>query len=835
MKAFLSHSSKQKFYVEQVAKILKKENIFYDSWTFEEGSKTIEEIYSQIEKSGLFVLFISKESLESDWVKQEIFLAENLIRNNSNIKFLPIIIDNNLTYKHEGIPEWMRPYNIKLIQKPSRAAFIIKEKISTALANLTPEKIEEKQLFIGRNRERQEFENEYYDRSKTKPLCLVLSGLSDIGRKKFIKKILIDSNVIKEYYNLFPIYLDRRNSIEDLISQLYILGYTDHSNDLIDDLIEKNIDQKVQICADIIKKITEIGEIITISDNNCIFTRTGSAPWFISLINHLSNENDLNKDIKICIISSKIVKNSWRDFENNSLLNITLREFSTPESSAYFEKLLKIYDIELTKADFEKYLANCRGIPGQIKFLVNLIKKNENKDTEIIQYTNNYIKDKFSPIIDNYLNDNLSKQLLKLLSIGEFFSNSLIHQIFENEDKSRVNEILQAFNDDLLLETIIDGMDYIKLTDSAKDYIERLNYTLDDKYQSIIRSHINNVSNLNLEYDFSEKSFYVKQALKADKDVPIRNIIPSFYINAMRELYNYEKKYNAVVKLADKILEYKDSLDRNIIREIQYWCCLALARLRDKKILRYVQDIDGIEHNFLLGFYYRLIGRNDEAIERFKKVLSEDPQHFRSKRELVQVYLNTELYTEAFELAKQNYESDTSNPYYIQSYFKCLIKNEQFPERDIILENLLEHLRNSSHEKSNEMYMTSNAQYYAYIKDNIDRALQLIDDAIATFPNNIYPYLIKLEIIRNKPNLNSTDFTILAETITSIENKFEKESDIYNKLIFLITKILVLKNHLLNQYEAQVFFDKYVKNNFPDKIKNDIQNLIQANRSLHES
>ena len=66
MKVFLSHSSKQKSYVEQVANILGKENIIYDSWTFEEGNKSLEEIYKGIEKSGIFTFFISKDSLNSN-------------------------------------------------------------------------------------------------------------------------------------------------------------------------------------------------------------------------------------------------------------------------------------------------------------------------------------------------------------------------------------------------------------------------------------------------------------------------------------------------------------------------------------------------------------------------------------------------------------------------------------------------------------------------------------------------------------------------------------------------------------------------------------------------
>ncbi|MGQ1785262.1 MULTISPECIES: hypothetical protein [unclassified Saccharicrinis] len=45
-KAFLSHSSKDKGYVQVIANRLGKEKVIYDAMTFEEGNRSIEEIIS---------------------------------------------------------------------------------------------------------------------------------------------------------------------------------------------------------------------------------------------------------------------------------------------------------------------------------------------------------------------------------------------------------------------------------------------------------------------------------------------------------------------------------------------------------------------------------------------------------------------------------------------------------------------------------------------------------------------------------------------------------------------------------------------------------------------
>ena len=96
LKAFLSHSSKQKGYVEVVAKGLGKSNIIFDKWTFEEGNKTIDEIFQGLSETDLFVLFISNEALESEWVKMEIGKAYEMLKGGNIKRLYPIIIDENI-------------------------------------------------------------------------------------------------------------------------------------------------------------------------------------------------------------------------------------------------------------------------------------------------------------------------------------------------------------------------------------------------------------------------------------------------------------------------------------------------------------------------------------------------------------------------------------------------------------------------------------------------------------------------------------------------------------------------------------------------------------------
>ena len=139
LKAFLSHSSKQKGYVEIVAKQLGKSNIVLDKWTFEEGNKTIDEILQGLSETGVFVLFISNEALESEWVKTEVEKAYKMIKEGNIKRLYPIIIDESIKYDDKRIPQWVQEnYNLKYVSKPTKASERVKQVLKTLSWELYP-------------------------------------------------------------------------------------------------------------------------------------------------------------------------------------------------------------------------------------------------------------------------------------------------------------------------------------------------------------------------------------------------------------------------------------------------------------------------------------------------------------------------------------------------------------------------------------------------------------------------------------------------------------------------------------------------------------------------
>ena len=181
---FLSHSSKDKFFVEYIANKIGKDRCIYDTFSFESGEKNIDEMIKNIEKSKLFVIFISENSLESKYVLFELEKAKKDLNNDKLKKIFPIIIDENIKYSDERIPEWLKEYNLKPIMSPKVAHRRIVSKILEINNNL----ISPKEIFIGRNKLIQEFEEITLNYGEKLPSVYIASGLEKIGRSSFLKK-----------------------------------------------------------------------------------------------------------------------------------------------------------------------------------------------------------------------------------------------------------------------------------------------------------------------------------------------------------------------------------------------------------------------------------------------------------------------------------------------------------------------------------------------------------------------------------------------------------------------------------------------------------------------
>lgn len=765
-KAFLSHSSlDKKTFIDPIANKLGSRKVLYDRFSFEEGEQNLSEILKHLDRTDLFVLFISNNSLDSDWVIREITETKYRLEEGDIKKFYPIIIDKDILYTDPRIPEWIKiNYNLQPILRIS----VIVNRINNKLIEINhlkhPKQKELQQLFVGRNKETEILEERLDDFEKKSPTALIVSGLSNVGRRSFLYNGLKKVNIIDSPVIPISVALDRNISIEDFILKLNDMGSIDNI-EYTKNLSNKTIEEKIDIIHEFMDEAVKYKQIIFLLDDGAIVKQDRTlANWFVDVIDKYK---DTDQPL-FCIASRYQCNHKVNNNEKFFWMNV--RELNIKERRRLLKKVLDIYSISLLDKDFNDICSNLHGYPHQARFAVELIDSDKLKCNipDIIVQVAEYNSNKVQVILQKYESNQSIQDLLRLLAQFEIVTKDYLIRITGNDND--IDIINQLYYENIV-DLVGDNSEIIKLSDIVKDYIKRnrldVNIVFEENIKKIVSDDIRNEKYKDM--DSSDLIFTMKEGLKSKEDYKIKEeyLIPSHYIRCMKDLYYSRGSLDRVIELADIILEKSDYIVPEVIRDVRYYLCLALAKRKDSRLVSEVQHIRGDEHAFLLGFYYRHLGRYREALEKFDSLPKNKGIRQRANREIVQVLVQIEEYDKALELARNNYENNTNNQFHLQAYISCLINSENALDNQAEIEQKIKNLYDINSTQSKEMAETARALFAMKIKNDPVEAFQIIDDCIAMYPENYYPLLGKADIAildRNKPKLE--------EAIKSLEESF---------------------------------------------------------------
>ena len=131
-KVFLAHSSIDKEgYINEVANILKQNiginNIVYDSFSFDMSYSIEEQIKESLKNTSIFILFLSPNSILSEWVEFELEEAIKLYSDNIKVICAINIYDINLENYISNVINDRVEYVIRDAREPIEAVAIIEE------------------------------------------------------------------------------------------------------------------------------------------------------------------------------------------------------------------------------------------------------------------------------------------------------------------------------------------------------------------------------------------------------------------------------------------------------------------------------------------------------------------------------------------------------------------------------------------------------------------------------------------------------------------------------------------------------------------------------------
>mgnify|MGYP004468258881 FL=1 len=764
-KAFLSHSSAQKDFVRKVYKLLGASRCVFDECCFDNGKKIIDEILRGLQNTDLFILFVSNESLDSDWVQQEIVLADMFMQKHGLKQILPILIDPKIKPGlDDRIPNWMKQYLMKPIQTPE----MVKLKILSALRHLDMETNSiykaKRNLFVGRYKEKEELEGilNLYVEPHYNAICV--SGLEGIGRRTFLRKFFEEKHILNTSNEPILLSLNNRSSIDNLILSLLKYKKDVISSDDLEELDSKSITEKTTVLQNLFKSLANENEYIFIIDDGCVVRPTMEVSnWFVKAIDIPENHDCFY----ISVISR--FRPSHRFLSNHDdFISISIDALSVPEVRNLFFGYGKALGIS-SSSKYNEILSTLNGIPSQVYYAVEYIRRFgidvtlRNKGI-ILDYGD---KPVMSIIADIKERGEESFSLLVLLSKLQTTSYDMIYNLVGNTDF--VNQELEFFYVSGVFSLFGENKEYIEVHYSIADYIRRSRVDIKPEYRQKLNDSVEEfvdrqASNI-LFTDLSQMYHDIRGAIMAGKEISSKYYLPSFTLNAIAELYN-NSQYNSVINLVDKMLLKSNQYDENTIREYRYWLCMSLARNKDRRFEKEVQYFyESADYYFLKGFYWRLKKDLRKAEEFLGEALKLNSNHQRTKREIVNVYIMNGNYQEGLTLAKENFMRKKTNPFHIQAYFICLLHNNEQNVESVQEElyMLLDLIQKSLDKKAKSMYTTMLGEYIYYVQNNPLKAIEVLENSVNKY-GNVFAFkalgeIYKKEGLKDKYHALKADMT----------------------------------------------------------------------------
>ncbi len=755
---FLSHSSKDKNeYVNIIARKLVKRfgvsNIVYDSMTFEDGKISLDEIEKGVLMSDLFVLFISDNSLDSDFVRYEIKEAKQQSLLRERLTVLPIIIDQNIDIYDKRIPSWLREKVIKYRSKPTVIVKKIVSKYTELIALSNLETFEKKNLFVGRHSELDAFETEITESlifGEEPPRCFFACGPNGIGRRSLLKKALVETNLLDKFDDFFKITLDSESSIENFILQIFEICKSGKTA-AMHNLIERDVNEKIQYAISLLAELSDDG-MIMIVDDGCIVNHQGEiVSWFKEII---LDRQFSGKSI-FAIVSTKRIM----DYEfSDNIIKINVQELLPKDRKKLLISLCDYENIQLSGEETQNYLSLLNGFPMQVYFAVGVIKDNGptngllTKAADIAEYTTQ----KAELMLQDYLSyqDFINSKEIQIIRVLVEFSGSVsystIYDIIGYSDENY--RILNEFYIKGIIEKSIQDPEYLRVNTSIQVYISRMRLDVTPEYYSnlslILDEFLNDFSFEN--HDVVDSMVLISEALYLEKSIPKELLIPSYYLKTVVNMYNVKRSYSKVIKFVDVVLEYEKNIDSNIVYSLRYYLCRALIKRKlSNRFFNEVKKLTIEDRNLLKGMFFRSTNSNERAIEMLTKCLGNRKNANIAKRELVHAYLNLEKFSEARSYANEFFSTNKQNPHLALNYFKSVYGDEVNESNGVVIEDILDTLNNMKHTIAEEFYLRCKGLYYSKYKRDRFNAIKSLDKAIEIADFKAYALIDKFTVADN--------------------------------------------------------------------------------------
>ncbi len=759
IRAFLSHSSKDKNLVGPIFNSLTAAHAHYDEATFEKGETSASEIYKAINNTEVFVLFLSRNSVRSPWVQTELVLAQQKIYSGKIKKILVFLLDS---FDHSDIPEWLLEYVYRKTSSPG----IITTAIRSALFDVALAENANLSVFMGRDKEISVLKESLSSLSADSPQVIFLAGNDGIGRRTLAKRALQD---VHPQLIRLPIEIVLRDSDSEIEFYRALLSQGEHltilqSIDKIEQFTLLSSTDRTELLVELIENISSQRQIVFLRGKESLVREDGSfSEWISSILSGLAP----SPWPKLAIIARRMIPAAKRrNYPNVAFFPINSLDESS--SKRLLSIWLKHYQADIDGALVDEISEYVTGHPRNIQIAAALAAEYGSARLKVQRPDFlEAIRQQAKSLIEGISFDPSQESILALFREYEYLSAEDIFVALGTVDEANLSRTLSYLSDHGILES--EGP-YIRMAPYLLDTLSRYNWS-DETRRFIVECRdrlLDRVNNISID-DYASISTIdawvlssLRQEKSTDNIILARCLLPSHLLRVSREFYD-RKDFSRTIELAQKALNGSNKLSSEAQVESLRLIGLSSVRLgQDKTLHSSLEKLTAYGHTsalrtaaFIRGFKARYDGNIDIAEREYRQAFDLDgKKNFHILRELAQILKIKEDYVEAerFSRAAQNIAG--RNPFILDTLLEIIIErnkdDQKFLRDDKELHSLFEVLRDAAHREQRSFYESRLAHYYSCLHDPTEAEKWAIEAEKIT-PSHV-PVLLTLAKIQINSN-----------------------------------------------------------------------------------
>lgn len=757
MKVFLSHSSKDKGFVEAVAQMLRPGTFELDSQTFDAGIVNSQAIIAALKRCDLFCLFLSASSVSSSYVDFETLVGIELLASGKISRFVAVCLDEEA---FEKASVGVKFFNV--VRKgfdPSNTARLIQGHLVSAAersANFS-------HPFVGREDELLELEKQITDHRRPPSKAVFISGNLGAGRRTIAQKFY--EHHYPSVGRVFPVVnVELFAGVEELYRKVLAAlrpGITAAElRTRIQSFTVAPIKEKRQLVAQLLNSLLPASEAAVLMDRGGILTDAGN---FTEEINGLISHLDGKPHPPVIIVAPRMIPMKLRRPEDD-LSYLAVRSLKRNATERLISRLLKDLGITLTDEALVELVRLGDGHPFNIYRMVDEISDRGldpflANPADFIDWKHRQSSEYLAKITFSERERSILG-LLKQLPEVDFAAIVAALEL----DPHGASEGLLRLNNFHIVESVAGNF---TIAPALRVAVERdTRFRLPPEQQKKVMKNVASSLSIRLE-DGTAPISLIDAALlsslesgEAASEFAVVFLLPSHHIWLAKRHYD-QKRWDESKRFAIEALRGSERLSSEGFVAACRYICLSAARLGQAdvfedgiaKLVAIAKD-DWAKSNiaFLNGFNFRFKGNLPRSEEFFREAYKLSPGNSSAAREIAAICLARDNLDEAELFAREAHSHGPTNAYLLDVFISVLVRKHGRSAKYVSeINDLFDVLEKVGDEGGRSFFTTRRAEF-EHLWGNNKEALRLIEEAIRKTPTIFEPRRLYAEILLKDGN-----------------------------------------------------------------------------------